>query len=77
MQSKKEIKIVTRNKMHNNGTIYKECQINVEPYTGSTRTRSMSSYIQGVPVPDQCGAIYREYQINVQGYEVDMFMKAG
>jgi hypothetical protein len=32
----------------------------------------MWSYIQGVPVPDQCGAIYREYQyqINVQKYEV-------
>jgi hypothetical protein len=30
----------------------------------------MWSYIQGVPVPDQCGAIYREYQyqINVELY---------
>jgi hypothetical protein len=30
----------------------------VKLYTGSDSTRSMWSYIQGVP--DQCGAIYRE-----------------
>jgi hypothetical protein len=37
----------------------------VEIYTGSTSTRSIRSYIQGVPVPDQQWAIYREYQYQI------------
>jgi hypothetical protein len=32
----------------------------------------MWSYIQGVPVPDQCGAIYREYQ-----YQINMELYTG
>ena len=44
------------------GAIYRKYQINMEIYTGSTR--SIWSYIQ--EVPDQFGAKYRKYQINME-----------